>query len=46
MDLATLLAEKKKKAQEKNSLAPKAANKMKSNNNKSQMPMRKAGRGK
>jgi len=45
VDLATILAEKKKKAQERNSLAPKAT-KMKGNNNKAQMPMRKAGRGK
>mgnify|MGYP006954409146 CR=1 FL=1 len=46
MDLATLLAEKKKKAMENNKLNPKNTKMKANNNNKSQMPMRKAGRGK
>jgi hypothetical protein len=45
VDLATLLSEKKKKANENNKSFQKAT-KVNSNNTKRQIPMRKGGRGK
>lgn len=46
MDLNTLLAEKKKKANENNKPFPKNSKTTPGNSNQRQMPMRKTGRGK